>query len=1223
MGFDWTDEQKQVINSRTGNLLVSAAAGSGKTAVLVERIIEMVMGVDSDGNKISDGMDIDELLVVTFTRAAAAQMKEKIAAALEKLADDSPMDEHIVKQLSLVGRADITTIDGFCLGIVKDYFNVVGIDSSFDIADNQEMELIKNDVFCEVIEEYYKEGSDSFLHLVDCFARKESDEKIKDYVYKKIYKVAASYPKPEKWIKEALAALDVSTKEELEQAKWYKDYEEKLKEIINSSITMARKCESICNEPDGPEKYLDNINPDIRLMEGIYNASGIDDIKAHIDKFGRLKPLSRNASEKEIIVNENIKAYRKRVKEITDNFPDSDKILAECKLMAEPLKALLLLTLSCMERLREVKQSKNLYEFRDISEFAYDILCEEEPETGRIKPSRIGLQISAKYREVFIDEYQDSNFLQEAILNCVSGHGENINNTFMVGDIKQSIYRFRMARPDLFLEKYNTYTEEVSSNRKILLSSNFRSSKNIVDTVNKIFKPLMTKNLGGIEYDASACLIHGRKEVSDAENKSEIIVVKNDCNTEELSISNDEAEAEFIADKIYQLVNGDAPLYIPDEGANTEGATRKLSYSDIVVLSRSMKKKGQIYEEVFAKRGIPLVLESDEGYFDAIEVSTLLSMLAVVDNAYSDYELAAVLRSPLAGLSEEKLARIVGIYNRDLRESEANTANASLYEKIIYYVSSPDYPEIEELNRFLEMLAYLKENKNYMSISDIIYYILSKTGYYWFAGAMPSGKRRQANIDMLISKAYSYEKSSFKGLFNFLRYMEKLRVNDQDFAESSALGESENAVSMTTMHKSKGIEYPVVFVVGTGSEFSKQDSREPIVVDADTYLSGFAVDLKQRAKKNTFARKSMLMSIKHNQLAEEIRILYVALTRAREKLYITASVKYDEEKPKDYFDFSGMFFEDGKISYNDKLHAKNYMEWIMMALEADGGCPDEVIKQEIFASEILAAPLNEQISNSVENNNTENDIRGFTDETARKTELYDKYSNLLGFSYKYKNASSVKNKMSVTEIKRLSMRGEDYLGEELYKTAETDKQIPVLKSRINKKPAKGADFGTVIHKIMELIDFGRPDLSDVKEQIDSYFERGIFPDTYKGSVRPEKIYNMINGPLGKRMAAADICGKLYREQQFYMGMKPSEISEKYAGNEDTVVVQGIIDAYFIEGDELVLLDYKTDRVKNIDELKDRYHVQLELYAKTLEKLTGMRVKEKLIYAFHFDDSLEL
>ena len=559
MGISWTDEQKSVINSRHGNLLVSAAAGSGKTAVLVERILEMVMGVDADGNKAEEKIDIDEVLVVTFTRAAAAQMKEKIADKLEQAAEDHPEDEHIVKQLSLLPRADIMTIDSFCLGIVKDYFQMIGIDSSFDIADNAEMDLIKNDILDEVLEQKYQEASDEFIGLVDSFARKESDEKIRELVYQ-IYRVASGYPKPERWINEAEAALEVSTKEELYTLKWYRDYMQIVADTLDSAIGQAEQCLEIADEADGPAGYDPIIRSDLELLRNLRQAEDMDEAYKRVSKFSNLKRIAACDPEKQQYVKTTMQTYRGSVKDMMALFRPTDVILAECAMMKGPLSALLSLTRSYMDRLKEEKLDRNLYEFRDISEFAYDILCAGTDENGCVIPSEAGKTVARRYREILIDEYQDSNFLQEDILNCVTGHGEDRKNMFMVGDIKQSIYRFRMARPDLFLNKYNTYSDrEDAEDQKILLSNNFRSAGKVIDTINQIFEPLMSENLGGIDYDESAKLHIGRQDKNNMGYGSEILIVRNDCadpeksQPEEIrSLTNVDIEARMIADEIYE-----------------------------------------------------------------------------------------------------------------------------------------------------------------------------------------------------------------------------------------------------------------------------------------------------------------------------------------------------------------------------------------------------------------------------------------------------------------------------------------------------------------------------------------------------------------------------------------------------------------------------------------------------------------------------------------------
>ena len=1196
MGISWTDEQKSVINSRHGNLLVSAAAGSGKTAVLVERILEMVMGVDADGNKAEEKIDIDEVLVVTFTRAAAAQMKEKIADKLEQAAEARPEDEHIVKQLSLLPRADIMTIDSFCLGIVKDYFQMIGIDSSFDIADNAEMDLIKNDILDEVLEQKYQEASDEFIGLVDSFARKESDEKIRELVYQ-IYRVASGYPKPERWINEAETALEVSTKEELYTLRWYQDYMQIVTDTLDSAIGQAELCLELAGEADGPAGYDPIIRSDLELLRNLRQAEDMDG----------------------------------SVKDMMALFRPTDVILAECAMMKEPLLALLSLTRSYMDRLKEEKLDRNLYEFRDISEFAYDILCAGTDENGCVISSEAGKTVARRYREILIDEYQDSNFLQEDILNCVTGHGEDRKNMFMVGDIKQSIYRFRMARPDLFLNKYNTYSDrEDAEDQKILLSNNFRSAGKVIDTINQIFEPLMSENLGGIDYDESAKLHIGRQDKNNMGYGSEILIVRNDCadpeksQPEEIrSLTNVDIEARMIADEIYELVKGDKPLYIPD-GDN--GETRRVSYRDIAVLMRSVKKSAKAFEEAFAERGIPLFVESESGYFDAIEISTLLDMLAVIDNPMQDIPLAAVL----AGVKEQELAEIVGIYDRDFKDHEKNLARtASFYQKVCYYAEKPDSEASEELRQFLRMLDSWKADKNYMSISELLHSILEQTGYYWFVGAMHSGKRRQANIDMLIQKADTYEDSSFRGLFNFLRYMDRLKTNDLDFAEASVLGDDDDSVVMMTMHKSKGLEFPVVFVSGLANRFSNLDALSPVTVNADSYLAGYAIDRKNRAKKKTFARAAMLSVMNAEKLAEEIRILYVALSRAKEKLYMTAAVK-DLGAEKAVFDYplqTDFLIEASgqmrmELPYITRMEAGCFMDWILSALSMHIVSEDTVCRKDTYATWVLAKTgYQNQIPAGTNIDMSEKKAV----QAEGELQLYEKYKELLDYTYPYKTEQAVKNKMSVTEIKRLAHRGEENPGSDLYQPPVTEAEltIPVLHSRMKEEPVKGNEMGTVIHKIMELIDFTRNSMDEIREQIRSFFDHGYLEERYREHVRADKIYNMVNSPLGIRMAEAQKNHTLYREQQFYIGMKPEDISPEYKDSKDMVVVQGVIDAYFLEGDQVVLMDYKTDRVDQISDLVSRYHVQLDMYAKTIHQLTGRMVTEKIIYAFHFDDSINL
>ncbi len=1211
----WTDEQRKVIDSRTGNLLVSAAAGSGKTAVLVERIIEMILGVNSKGDKIGKGMDVDELLVVTFTKAAASQMKAKIADALSDKAEEMPYDEHIVKQMALLGRCEITTIDSFCLGIVKDYFNAVGIDSNFDIADKPEMELIKSDVMDEVLEECYEESSEDFIRLVKSFSRKESDKIITEMV-EKIYGISSSFPRPSCWLACAKKALMIENEEELAQNGWYKSYENNVKQMVASAALMAASCLEVCNRSNGPAGYIAAIESDRDMLDGMKAQKSIGEIKScytDFAKLGRCKKDSCDAELQNYVKNVREK-YKKLIKTLVADIKPMDKIVKETRLMGRPLIALIELTEKYRERLSQEKRKKNVYEFHDIEEFALEIVCAGYDEQGNAIPSETGKAISQKYKEILIDEYQDSNFLQEDILNCVSGCGKNTNNIFMVGDIKQSIYSFRMARPDLFLNKYNTYSEEEDGSgcRKIILSNNFRSAKSILDSVNRIFAPLMASDMGGIEYDKEAYLNPGPIQLAESEDdmEPELYLIGNNTKETEEEIDNTEIEAMFIANKIDEIVNGEEPMLIKDE--KSPGGKRSVRYKDIVILLRSVKNSSMIYDRVFSERGIPLYLESEQGYFDATEVNTLLSMLAVVDNVYIDYDMAAVLRSPLVGLNEEQLAHIVGIYNAHMKEQDRNNdlKNGMLYDKVTHYMSLDKKDDIsEKLSFFLNMLEYLKAEKNYMSISDMIRYILQETGYYWFVAAMGMGKRRQANIDMLMKKADAYEESSFKGLFNFLRYIERLKVNDIDFAEAGVLSDNEDTVRLMTMHKSKGLEFPVVFVSGLGKELRNKDAQSSVVVHQDFYLASHAIDIKKRIKQNTFARKAILDAQKSEMYAEEMRILYVALTRAKQKLYITACADDADKMIKKCEEITTVA---GRISYGDKIKASSMMELMLMSIHAGCAADGFIEINSAAASDILIESCERAALKSV------NGRKDINEEEQRS--VYIEAQKELAFRYRYGSAN-YKSKMSITEIKKMQAEGEENRGEILYKTDDENIHIPIPDFMSEEKAVHANEIGTAMHKVMELIDFQRTDMASIRNQIDEMFDKEIFAGSLKSYISIKKIYQMLNSNIGRRMAAADSAGMLYRERQFYISMKPDEIWKNKENSEDIVVVQGIIDAYFIEEGQVVLLDYKTDNVADMEALVKRYSVQLKQYASTIERITGYKVKEKVIYSFYLNKDI--
>lgn len=1272
--MSWTRQQAHVIDTRKGNLLVAAAAGSGKTAVLVERIIEMVMGVDSKGNKLPDQerVNVDELLVVTFTNAAAAQMKEKIGAALQKKIDEymanGIYDEHLIKQMTLINHAEICTIDSFCLHIVKEFFAKVQLDSAFDIADKTEMEIIKKDVMDKVMESCY-ENEDlvpGFIKLIRTFAVKERDTEVPKLV-EHLVQVISSYPDRHGWISDARKALEISVDsgagfEDKSRAVMslpvVKLFAERAKNTVRMAYKMALECQEYATEEYGLEKYGDRIDRDVEMlthMERICDSDEeygvnlfelkrvyMDSLRPKNEKtvedesgrkiyyaFDKLVAVRGDADqEKRLFVKNRRDVYKEIITDLMALITDVDEVLLQVKFTAPILGTLLDLTELYMDELLKVKMDKNIFEFHDIEEFAYRILCDGIKD-GRLIPSKSGMEVSRRYREIFIDEYQDSNFIQEYILGSVAGHGEDINNIFMVGDVKQSIYKFRMARPDLFIGKYDTYTrlgdeDDASAETVgncIVLARNFRSEINVLKTVNALFSQLMRKEIGDIEYDAAARL-NSKYAVEDMDGsmsepeevyqgpKAEFVMIDGDTISADMDedYSCTQIEAGYIAGKIKELVGGSEPMYIRTEDG---ASTRKVEYRDIVILLRSVSGSATVFDQVFEDAGIPIYIQSESGYFGAVEVSCLVSMLSVIDNSYVDAELAAVLRSPMVGLDEEELARIVGEY-RTRYERDKRDYNVRLYDKLIDYMEMhEDGQTLLKIRAFVNMLDYLKKNKSYMSISDIIRYVLDRTGFYWFVGARPMGRRRQANIDMLIKKADDFEKNS-KGVFNFIRYVNELKTHSLDFAEADTVSDNDNVVRVMTMHKSKGLEFPVLFVAGLGKRFNMKELQKKVLVHQKYYLASLAIDSDARVKKDTFIRRVMASEMRTENYAEELRVLYVALTRAKEKLYMTGCPR-SIDKFKEKCDVYAIGSEMNSAAL---LSGSSFLEWIYTALRyVDYEGFLEV--HEIKSSDLIAAA--DKNGGDEENKVSAGDV----DE-----EFYEKIRRGLEFKYAHQS-SGLKSKMSITEIKRLQYMYEqdDYvdIGSEKKYVERKDSPIPEFMS--GEKVIAGNEIGTVYHKIMELVDFQQTTDSGVQAEIDRIFDLGIFNDIYREKIHPSKISRMLGSSLGHRMAAADRRGELYRERQFYMMMTPEEILGNAAGmnteSDETVVVQGIIDAYFVEDGQIVLMDYKTDTVKAADELVIKYHVQLEKYAGVLERLTGFKVKEKIIYSFCLDSTVTL
>ncbi len=1237
MKITWTAQQSKVIKSRHSNLLVSAAAGSGKTAVLVERIIEEVLDKDNP-------IDIDSLLVVTFTNAAANQMKEKIRAALIEARAKHPGDSHLAKQIILLDRANIMTIDGFCLKVVRENFNKLGITPSMRVADNAEMKLIKADVLSELLERHYEASDERFIEFVDSFTKDKSDTNIEDLI-NKVYDISSSYSDIDRWFLEAGKALEVNCEEDINGLGWIENNIRQAKLVLSNAREYIEAAIPICDKNYGPFKYKTTAYLDMEYVDRLLACNTYNDFyMAYLEKLPTLARCSKK-DEVDPELAEEFKGireiYKKLIKDANVFSKSPEGLMTELSLVYGYVDVLIGLVREYIVLLGDIKRDKGIMEFQDIEHMASDVLREGYKEDGTPIRSKIARTYGKEFNEIIIDEYQDSNFLQEDILYCVSRCEEGEYNIFMVGDVKQSIYKFRQARPDIFLRKYHTYSD-VGNEKKIELNSNFRSREQVLDFTNYIFGQIMTEQVCGIDYDERAKLYPGREfpryDDEDIYNSEVIIIQREDTLEEDGKIRD---EARVVADRIKELIGvyGDRPQYVLGE----EGEYRIARYSDITILLRSMKNWSDIFSEVFMENDIPVDTVSDVGFYNSHEIKVILAMLAVIDNMYMDVELAAVFKSYIGRLTDDELARLRIAQRR-------STDDRCLYEAAVYYIEhGRDKTLRDKLSRVIGLIDDLKNKKVYMSIRAIIREVLDATGYFEYVGSMSSGKKRQANIMFLVEQADNYENTSYRGIFNFLRYIKRVKDYNVDYGEID-ISSTNDVVHIMSIHKSKGLEFPIVFVSGTGKGYNYGAARDSVVIHPDYFFGTKLVNLEEQRWENSLVKQSISRAMIMEDLAEEMRVLYVALTRAQEKLIVTGccnnviglidKYKHIVENANEH------------ISYSDITGGKNYLQWIIMSLmrnkvfnNACNSIPPvyddkngeyiysnyELVKEEETKNFLEVRFINDDeierecIEEAVDFADKEIIVRAFLEEKASKRQQ-DRYTDIFNWHYNREEATKIKGKLSVTELKLMANTNRGKFKSDAKNTENNIYELsePTYPEFIKTAKVAATTVGTTVHKVMELIDFNMP-LENVKPWIESLTNEGILDKEAATKVDGTKICNMLNTTLGRRMACAQTMNKLYTEKQFVAGLPATMV---YQSNklEDDIIIQGVIDAYFEEEDSIIIVDYKTDRVASNEgeqELIDHYKVQLDYYGIILGKLTGKAVTEKYIYSFALDKAIRV
>lgn len=1188
MAREWTDEQKKVIEQKNSNLLVAAAAGSGKTAVMVERIIQRVLSEDNP-------VDIDRIVVVTFTKAAAAQMRERIAAAFTDMLSkeqDEKRIRRIRSQISLIDNAVITTIDSFCNYVLGNYFNTIDLDPTFRIGDDAELTLIKADVIEEVIENAYATKGQAFTDFVEAYTKAKKDDAMENWIIN-MYEAAQSNPYPEEWINNCRANYNIETEEDFLNLPITQFVVQHVKAMMQSILAAHEAAYELLLSPNGIGNYVEAFEHDIEALKKVCDSGNYyelyDNLKFDFEKLNRApKDCDQELKEMVQAVRDKTKSIVKEVK--TEFFaltPEENLCMIKKLKPFADIFVELVLDFSAAYDAR--KREENILSFSDVEHLALSALVSKDGD--EYSQTAVARELASLYEEIYIDEYQDSNKVQEMILSSISRG----NNMFMVGDIKQSIYSFRQADPGIFLDKYNTYEENaVSGNALICLHKNFRSRENVLFSVNDIFQRIMKRELGDVEYDTDAMLVPGRDfDKSLEQDRFTELLLCDASEIKEMAEENDEddpAKAELaarsVANKIRAMIGQDYQLW--DDSLNDKaGGYRTIRYSDFVILLRSANKVGPVYAKVLSDAGIPAICNTSFGYFTAREIAEILNLLQVIDNPLQDIPFAGSIRSYFCYLTADEMARL------------RNTCKGAYYNCMLQYLDKAQGEDelALKLSAFKQMIDAYRQKASYLPIHELIKEIIYDSGYITYISALEGGKRKAANLDMLIAKAKEFENTSFHGLFSFLRYLDKIRKYEIDMGEADIVSENDNVVRIMSIHKSKGLEFPVVFVGEMQKRYNLRSSTDRINYHSKYGLAMDYVDLSLRVRRKSFFKKALACATQLESVGEELRVLYVALTRAIDKLILVGCTKSSEKSIAEWKNRAELDAD----SYSTIYKTIDYLNLCGPAFFKAGMGqfrltvidPKDVL-YGVVAEDGVKLSFLDRLS----------EAKG--EAAHAKKDAVDMFRKQLTLEYGNQLAVKMPGKFSVSELK--------------HKKIEENENEAVQLVHIEKssEPNQGAERGNAYHKIFELLDYN---LAGNSEELRTFID-GLVSDKrisreYAELVNVEKYVSFMASDLGKRMKMAELAGRMYRERQFIAGFPAHRIRPEYVHCEELILVQGIIDCYFEEEDGIVIVDYKTDRVTPDtaeDILVSRYKEQLRLYADAVEQIAHKKVKECILYS---------
>lgn len=1209
----WTKEQQAAIDSRGQTLLLSAAAGSGKTAVLVERIIQRLLDP-------AHPLDITELLVVTFTKAAAAEMRERVAAALGAALSSSG-DGRAERQLALLPSASISTLHSFCKDVIRRYFYTIDIDPTFTIAGNEELSLLRKRVLEEVFLSYYEdEKKAGFLYpLADMFGNDRGDDALMETV-SQMYAYSRSMPWPQEWLERAASAYDIEDGASMDDMEWIQPIKEDIRRMLQGQVRLYRSMTKQLQQRPSFASAYEAFAIEQGAMEQALQCQTWEKLQKAVTAiaFPRFKSM-RGLDEEEKSFWEQCKKVRDACKkEITKSIQEpyfsasADEWLQGIRDMAPMMHGLTILTEDFAKAYQAAKKEKGWIDFSDLEHLCLRILLDKTSTPAHPVPSAAAQELRDSYAEVMIDEYQDTNGVQELITRLVSQE----NNRFMVGDIKQSIYRFRLADPTLFLQKYQTYSrDEQAVERCIDLAKNFRSVPLILHAVNEVFSRAMTKEAAGMAYGEREKLYDGRETPTAADWVGGLVEVHlvntkaeelpdEESNTQELTAF--EKECQVIASRIQEL-KGSAL-----QAAKKDGTMEPLTYRHIVILLRSLAGKADTLLQTLQAAGIPAYAEQNGGYFAAIEVQVMLALLQCIDNPEQDLAMAAVLRSPLVGMREETLSYL------------RLASDSTLWQAIPAFVETMDAAaDKQRLQRFYAQLHDWRTYSRRHSVAELLQRLYQETGYYEYVGGMPGGAVRQANLQALYDRAGQYEKAGFHGVFRYLRFIRKMQEDGVDLAPAKVLSEREDVVRIMSIHKSKGLEFPVVILADTGKHFNRKDTQSMLLFHNTLGIGLKQFDATWRMTYPTMIWNGISSRLAWEGTAEEERILYVAMTRARDKLILTG---HSSHLDTDWQRWNSQI---------EPVQAKSYLDWVMPCIcsqtqHVDVEASLAVRRPLQWQCGLWAVQLWQQIPGPAvteEALQAEPRLALLQDGRCTQTAVPSWLEKQLSWQYAFPKAVTTAAKFSVSEIKRqYGLLHTEVLEEEQSLAAaavpqpeEEDifAQLPPWMAA-EEAAVTGAQRGTVMHKVMQYLDM-RPAMNakEIRRQLAQWEQDGLFTPEETKLVYVPAVLQFCASPLGQRMAKA---AAIRREYPFSVILAGGGYLPDVEPGEG-MLVQGVIDCLFQEEQGWVLVDYKSDRLDTEEAFRRRYAVQLALYRQAVEQISGMTLQRMYIYSFHLQKEI--